>query len=255
MINNGIKLIFLGILMVCISLVMMFQPLITWAQEQNNDNPCAIAIDPLEGIFQLDNMNPGDSFTETMTVSKIGPASANLYLTWDPVSANPPLEEAGNLFDQLLLMISLEEEVLYTGPMADGPVAGEPVEIGDTLFVAFMEQGDEIELLFNVVLPGPETGNQYQGSSLQTRVVFYTVCTEDPPDETIVVPPQTPEVIPEDPESTPEDPEEVIVRTPERPAVTPPLPRTDGTSLLLFFAGLFMVALGLVLRKLSRQSS
>lgn len=244
--KKSTKLIALGLLLACTGLVLMGQPFYTWAREQNADHPCAVSIDPDKGLFQLENMNPGDVYTETMKVTKTGESSANLYLTWDPVWGKPEPGEPYSLFEWLLLTISLDGAELYSGLMSEGPVAGDPVVAGDALFVGLLEHNETIELEFKVTMPGPETTNDYQEATLETKVVFYTTCTgngpppppppppgpdpddpddpddpEDPgtPDETIIAP-EAPELIPADPPD-PDGPVDEIVVDPEAPETIP----------------------------------
>jgi uncharacterized repeat protein (TIGR01451 family) len=179
--NNKI-IILLGALMILASLAWMVQPYYTWAQEQNDNHPCRVALeyeDEDESLFRLENMNPGDVTTKTVTVIKTGSSSANLYMTWDFISGDPTKGLDGSLFEQLILVIKHKGEELYRGPMSNGPQAGSPSQLSDALFIAFMEHGDELELEFSVILPGPETGNEFQGSTLVTKIVFYTICSEE----------------------------------------------------------------------------
>lgn len=178
--RHSSKMVIIGALMVIFSLLLMFQPLFTWAQEQNDGHPCRVALDPPEDLFRLENMNPGDVETRTIEVHKTGTSSANLYLTWDWISGEPSLGEEGSLFEQLEMVISLEGVELYRGKMIGGPQAGDPSVITDALYVTFLEHGDKIDLEITVTLPGAETGNVFQGSTLLTHLVFYTICTETP---------------------------------------------------------------------------
>ena len=180
--RHSSKMVIIGSLLVILSMAMMFQPLFTWAQIVTDNHPCRVALDPPETFFELKNMNPGDSTTKTVTVTKTGTSSANLYMTWDFISGTPGLSELGSLFEQLILVISYKGEELYRGPMMNGPQAGTPSMLTDALYIAFMRFGDVLELDFTVILPGPETGNEFQGSKLVTKIVFYTICS-DVPDE------------------------------------------------------------------------
>ncbi len=266
-IRHSSKMIILGVLLVTISLLLMFQPLFTWAQELNNDRPCGVSLDPTENLFELGNMNPGESRTETVTVTKTGEASADLYLTWDWVSGAPGPGDPGSLFEQLELVISHPGEELYRGPMVGGPRAGDPVSIEDALFVLFMEHGDEAELDFIVTLSGPRTGNEFQGSTLETKLVFYTICTEVPappvppveepqvPGEEVVIDPEDPEVVPEEPDQPEEDEPKLIVVEPEQPQVDPPLPRTGGASIMALVFGALLILAGMVLKNIVKEDN
>ncbi|MDZ4132651.1 MAG: hypothetical protein U1E11_05885, partial [Dethiobacteria bacterium] len=171
-------LILVGAMMMLASLAWMVEPYYTWAQLQNDAHPCRVALEPDESLFELENMNPGDITTRTVTVTKTGSSSANLYMTWDFISGKPFIGEQGSLFEHVILVIKHKEKELYRGPMMNGPQAGSPSKLNDALFIAFMKFGDKLELDFTVILPGPETGNVFQGSTLVTKIVFYTICSD-----------------------------------------------------------------------------
>jgi hypothetical protein len=181
----------------------------------------------------LGNMNPGDSYTRTVTVTKIGPSSANLYMTWDWVRGIPGLGELGSLFEQLDLEIWETDRdgnrirLIYEGKMPGAPQFGEDLteEEIDLLWIAFVEQNDVLYLEFTVSLPGPETGNEYQGSWLETKLVFYTSCSDTPPPPPPPPPgPPTPPVPP-----TPPTPPPTTPVPPTTPPVTPTPPTPPST--------------------------
>ena len=172
-------IVLIGAMMILASLAWMVQPYYTWAQEQNDAHPCRVALEPDESLFELENMNPGDETTRTVTVTKTGTSSANLYMTWDFISGDPFIGEPGSLFEHLILVIKHKDKELYRGLMMNGPQVGSPSQLTDALYIAFMEYGDELELDFTVILPGPTTGNVFQGSTLVTKIVFYTICSEE----------------------------------------------------------------------------
>jgi hypothetical protein len=171
-------IILIGALMILASLAWMVEPYYTWAQVQNDAHPCRVALNPDESLFELENMNPGDITTRTVTVTKTGSSSANLYMTWDFISGKPFIGEPGSLFEHLILVIKHKDKELYRGPMMKGPQAGKPSKLTDALYIAFMKYGDKLELDFTVILPGSDTGNVFQGSTLVTKIVFYTICSD-----------------------------------------------------------------------------
>ncbi len=197
MVKHNKTIIILGAIMLLASLMWMFEPYYTWAQD--NGHPCRVALDPEVPLFEPDNMNPGDTEESTVTVTKTGSASAELYFAWEYIAGNPVHGEDGSLFDQLEMEILSGETVLFEGLMneweydRDNPSMEDAVNITDELEMDFMEQGDEITLDFKIYLPGPETGNEYQGATLETRLVFFTICTngDDPPPPP---PPDEPEI-------------------------------------------------------------
>lgn len=188
--NKGIILI--GALMILASLAWMVQPYYTWAQDQNDSHPCRVALeyeDEDESLFKLENMNPGDETTRTVTVIKTGTSSANLYMTWDYVDGNPAIGVEGDLFEQLYLQIWETDQngnrinKIYEGKMSGAPKYKE--DIADK-WIAHMKHNDKIYLEFTVILSGPETGNEFQSSYLETKLVFYTICSGEE-DQTPVI--------------------------------------------------------------------
>jgi uncharacterized repeat protein (TIGR01451 family) len=174
-------IILLGALMILASLAWMVQPYYTWAQERNDLNSCRVRLD-YEGedgsLFRLENMNPGDVTTKTVTVVKTGSSSARLYMTWDWDGGEPGLGDVGSLFEQLKFTIVRDGEVLYNaGIMSNNPfITGNPL-ITEDLYLGFLRHNDSMEFEFTVSLPGLETGNEFQGSWLVTELVFYTICS------------------------------------------------------------------------------
>ncbi|MEW5784836.1 MAG: hypothetical protein AB1767_07165 [Bacillota bacterium] len=232
------RIIFLGAFLVLAGLVLLVQPYYTMAVVENDDHPCRIALDPWDLLFELGNLNPGDSIERSITVTKVGKASANLFLTWDWVDGEPVLGEPGSLFEQLVLVIRCEGRELYRGPMSEGYVTGEVPAKADALNISqllgrVMAYGDVLRLDFMVLLPGAETGNEFQGSTLTTELVFYTICSNE-----IIIPPEPPSVDPP-----------VIIIPPQKPKQNPPLPRTRGLSIAILICGLVLLGTGLVLRR------
>ncbi len=189
MVKHNKTIILLGAIMLLASLMWMFEPYYTWAQD--NGHPCRVALDPEMPLFDLEKMNPGDTEESSVTVTKTGSADAELYFAWEYIRGNSEKGEDGDLFDQLEMVIESEGTVLFEGLMSDweydrdNPSMNDAINITDELGMEFIAQGDEITLDFKVVLPGPETGNEYQGATLETRMVFFTICTngDDPPSD------------------------------------------------------------------------
>ena len=171
--------------MILAGLMWMVEPYYTWAQEDGH--PCRVELEPEEPLFELENMNPGDSEEETITVIKTGSASAELFFAWEYIDGEPGLGEKGSLFNQLEMTVISEGVEVFSGKMSDwqydseNPSQNDAVNLTEVLEMGLMHQGDEITLDFKIHLPGPETGNEFQGSTLETRLVFFTICHEDPP--------------------------------------------------------------------------
>ena len=179
--------ILIGALMILAGLAWMVEPYYTWAQEQNSGHPCRVALDPDDTLFELENMNPGDSTTKTVTVTKTGSSAAQLYFAWEYMEGDPELGEEGSLFDQLNMVITSDGTELFSGKMSDwkydreNPSINDTINLTEKLGMTAIRQGEEITLLFEVHLPGPETGNEFQGSTVTARLVFFTICNGTPP--------------------------------------------------------------------------
>ena len=231
------RIIAIGAFLVIAGLVLLIQPFYTVAVE-TGDHPCRVKLEPWDLLFELGNLNPGDQIERSVTVTKTGEATANLFLTWDWVDGEPALGEVGSLFEQLIMIIKHGNKELYRGPMSEGPVTGEPPARSDALNVSAligkpMAFGDVIKLDFIIMLPGLETGNEFMGSKLKTELVFYTICSE------IIIPPDPPNV----------DPPKPPIIVPPEPPKQNPLPPTGGLSVTLLLVGAAMIAAGLVLKR------
>ena len=100
------------------------------------------------------------------------------------------------------LLEILELTVLYRGKaLYRGPVAN---FAGAAVYLGRFRPGESGELVATVRLPGPETGNEYQGKSASVKWIFIAQASEE-----IVVEPEPPGISPEEP-------------------LSPDLPRTYG---------------------------
>ena len=230
------KLIVFGILMLLAGTALLVQPYYTQAVVQD-DHPCRVALDPYDLLFELENLNPGDRVERTITVTKVGKSPANLYLTWEWIDGDPLPGQKGSLYEQLEMTVACEGEELYRGPMNSLVY---PLNIS-RLLGKVMAYEDVIKLDFTIKLPGRESGNEFQGSSLVAELVFYTICSKE-----IIVDPEDPETDPEDEEEEEEKKEKKI--PPEKPKQSP-VTRGGGVPLALILCGAAMVATGLVLKR------
>jgi len=114
------------------------------------------------------------------------------------------------------LLEIMELTVLYRGKVLyQGPVIG---FAGEAIYLGRFRPGESGELEVAVHLPGPETGNEYQGKSASVKWIFTAQASEE-----IVVEPEEPSVSPEEP--------------------TGDLPRTFGEGALYFYTLLGSLAL------------
>ncbi len=230
----GSILIIIGAAMV-LACLLLVQPFYTFAQLTGDDEEwdCRITVSP-DSLFKLDNLNPGDSHSRTLTVENVGKLPAYIWLKYEWVDGNPPRGQAGDLFSQLIMTITWRNIVLYSGS-PEG--LAEPLDV--SLKIGPLRPGQTMDLDFFISLPGPETGNVFQGSTVTTRVILITACGTEEEE-----PPGPPGTDPPDPPDPPEKP-------PEPPGTDPPdLPRTSGIALtLIIVMGFALILTGLVMKK------
>lgn len=175
-------------------------------------------------------------------------AEVNFWLQQEWVEANPPLGEPGSLYDQLILVIQCRGRTIYNGPMS-GMVG--PFNFSGLIGPIYI--GQTITIKFSVYLPGAETGNEFQGSHLETK---YRLISEliDPERTRIsfkhVLDPET--ALFDLRNLNPGDSYTAEMRVTFFNTTTPP---TTGESTTIAFTllGFLMILAGLILKKLSRD--
>lgn len=174
-------------------------------------------------LFDLTNLNPGDTMEQKIDIKNNYTDPFEIFMRTERMSPQPEEGEA-DLFEQLQLTIYLDNVQIYTGPMKD--YAKSNISLGD------LNQNDEKELRAVVHLPGPETGNEFQGKSVEAKWIFIAQAEPSEPEEpdepsggggggsTVIITPTEPEepddeeeIDEEVPEDVPEEPEE-----PEEPS-------------------------------------
>jgi len=208
-------------------------------------------------LFDLSNMNPGDFVDRTLVIENNYSRPFTLYLTAQKVVSE---EGKKDLSEKLNLRVTLRGTEIYNGGMADFATSA--------VYLGVFNPGAREELVATVNLPGPETGNEYQGA---TATILWTFTAQSSGEEPPEYPPEEEEVpeeeIPEEevplvpPEEVPEEevpevpPEVVEIPEEEVPKQEPkPLPKTGEISHWLFYgAGGAMVFCGLVLGLKKKQ--
>ncbi|MDY0235903.1 MAG: hypothetical protein RBR71_07720 [Gudongella sp.] len=126
-------------------------------------------------LFNLTNMNPGDTNEAKVTLKNTLEFKFELFMRTERISPEPAEGDA-DLFKQMILTINYDGQVIYSGSMAD--FAQSNISLG------FLNPGDNKELMAIVHLPGAETGNEFQGKSVEVRWVFIAEQRPDnPPDD------------------------------------------------------------------------
>ena len=94
-----------------------------------------------------------------------------------------------------------------------------------------LRPGQTVDLDFSIFLPGRETGNEFQGSTVTTKIVLIAQCGNGE-----VVPPEEPGTDPGD----------------DKKPKQPHLPRTGSLSLIFTaILGLLLISSGILLKKQS----
>jgi len=300
--------IIMGVLMVAASLVALTPDNSVYAWELVGDDTGLHLVPSAMPLFDLENMYPGDSDTAIITVSN--QASEGKYFT-----ANFHIDKTGgsdkaDLYDQLLLTIVYGDNDEYSGPMSEfegldlGSFAPDtskelydqllltivygdndeysgPMSEFEGLDLGTFYSGNSRNLFLTVELPGPETGNEFQGADLDIELIFTargeeeSADPEEPRPPFIPLPPGEVEVPDQEPFTEPEeevtvDPEppegaevgtdepdeqaaeDILIIDPDAPEGRGELPRTDGGGFIGLLAGIMLITLGLVLRKKGR---
>lgn len=106
-------------------------------------------------------------------------ARVNLWLKQEVVDANPLPGQPGSLYEQLILEVECRGRTLYSGSMSG--LAG-PFNL--SALTGPVYTGETLSINFHVHLPGPETGNEYQGSRLVTKFTLISELLD--PDRKVV---------------------------------------------------------------------
>ena len=224
-------------------------------------NNIGLEVDPSgTSLFNLTNMNPGDTNEAKIDIYNSLEYRFQLFMRTERVSKAPSQGEA-DLFKQMVLTIQYDGDEIYNGPMAD--FAQSNISLG------FLHPGDHRELKAIVYLPGAETGNEFQGTSVEVRWIFIAEHRPDnPPDDPDDLDdrdksdrsdrpenPEEPEEILEISEETPQavpelEQPEIIEAEEEIPLMIPILPRTGVVPAALYYImGSLLFAVGIRMKK------
>ena len=113
-----------------------------------------------EKLFDLGNMSPGDTRTATITVRNDYSKWYDLWVRAEDVTAEKP-----SLFEVMELTVLYRGREIYRGPVAGFGGDG-------SIYLGRYHPGESGELTAAVHLPGPATGNEYQGKSAGVKWIF-----------------------------------------------------------------------------------
>jgi hypothetical protein len=193
--------IILGVLLIVSSLNMMTKPGVVFALELVGDE-MGLRLEPSNtALFAVKNMNPGDTQEAGLTISNEGKCPFTADMSLAKISGT---DGAGDLYPQLQLTVTSLGEEIYHGPLS----GFQQYNLGQ------LQPNTNQTLEFSVHLPGPTTGNEFQGSTLAVQMVFTA-----------------------SQECTPPDPS------------PPDIPHTGGFDTIQLLAGFSLLLLGILLRR------
>lgn len=134
-----------------------------------------LAIEPAnERLFDLRNLNPGDTKSAKLTIKNNYSDPFNLYMRAERMGELPTEGEA-DLFNILVITVTLRGEKIYEGPIKG--FATSNISLGK------FNSGSREDLVATVHLPGAETGNEYQGKAVDVKWIFIAESISPPPEE------------------------------------------------------------------------
>ncbi|WP_130806325.1 hypothetical protein [Senegalia massiliensis] len=174
-----------------------------------------------EKFFDFQILNPGDIKKGSITLKNDYEYPFNLYMKAERIGEIDSVD----LLNQLILQINYDGELIFEGSMNN--FAKENIYLGK------LEMGDVQKLDATVKLPGPETGNEFQGKKVDVKWIF-TAQTErvlgeyDGPNEEVV------------------DEQEVVD---DGVTYTPKMPQTgEMIPYLLYGVGISSLLIGIILK-------
>lgn len=116
-------------------------------------------------LFNITNMDPGQTVSCKITVTNTYKAPFELFLRTERAST-VPLPGEPDLFKQIKLTITFRGKVIFKGSMFDFASSEGGLSLG------ILKPGEIQELTATAFLPGAETGNEFQGLNLDTKWIF-----------------------------------------------------------------------------------
>ncbi len=120
-------------------------------------------------FFDLIGMDPGDSSSGTLTIRNSYAGAFALYMRAEKNGAM----ETPDLFNILKLKVVFRGAIVFDGNMKDFAAV-------NTALGSF-QPGEVQTLSATVSLPGPETGNEYQGKTTRVKWIFTAQSSYTPP--------------------------------------------------------------------------
>lgn len=114
-------------------------------------------------LFDINNLNPGDNITSSLKIRNEYNYPFTLSMKTERMSGGNEENEI-DIYKKLFLTIYYKNEKIYAGPMNGFG--------NDSILLGKFSPGAEEEIVATVNLPGSETGNEYQGKSVNVKWIF-----------------------------------------------------------------------------------
>lgn len=125
---------------------------------------------PGEDLFlHYPNMLPGDSVKRTLKIKNNYEYPYELFIRAKRISP----EEKYDLLNKLNLKITYKDKVIYAGPTSGEHKLTEDISLGT------FKPGQEENLVAEVELDGPTTGNEYKNKYAQVDWIFTAIRSKD----------------------------------------------------------------------------
>lgn len=129
-------------------------------------------------LFDLGRLNPGDILKRSLKITNSYSKSFILYMRAERIGEKP---EGPDLLDQLQLTVTYKGEVIYKGP-ASGK-KGESGDLITNISLGSFDPRESRDLVAKIELPGPDTGNEFQGKTAEIKWIFTAQTSGDEEDK------------------------------------------------------------------------
>ncbi|MTI96414.1 MAG: hypothetical protein FH749_13225 [Firmicutes bacterium] len=154
---------------------MAFNFLTTSADSSVSSGTIAITVSPETGLFDVEDMVPGDSDAADVTVTNIGDVDCLYYISADwHAGDETSARMAALLANKLEVSVEVDTESLYTGTLAgliDQPEAGRELSLAT----------ESEDVTFTITLPA-DTGSLYQDINVDFDIIFVATEAEEQED-------------------------------------------------------------------------
>lgn len=126
-------------------------------------NENGLIVEPDSTLYNVTNMNPGDSNGAKIDVQNNYQYPFELYMKAEKVT-DGSMDDGADLCKKLVLNVSCDDKIIYSGPISGFD--------GNSIYIGKFASGDAKSIKSSVSLDGPDTGNEYQNKTAKVNWVF-----------------------------------------------------------------------------------